>query len=276
MINLLNGEWYKLGKSRSFLVCCICIVASVCLLYGMLFLVDEVQKGNVENGTAGVFVTVDGQEPLSGQSVFESVTVGEILQNIMVVFVVLISGIFNIIFVVGEYGNGAMKNLAGKGYSRGKIFAAKHMVCMLTTEIMVLLSAILNYALGCIFIGKACLEGAVLKDYVIYVLLISALVVAINSIIAVISEISRSLAVGIVVVVCVAGGISSLLFNALDLLLHNFSVQPSSYWLTNLMEECPVSGFETEIVLRIVISVVVWFGVSFAAGMWHFHKADIK
>ena len=98
MINLLNGEWYKLGKSRSFLVCCICIVASVCLLYGMLFLVDEVQKGNVENGTAGVFVTVDGQEPLSGQSVFESVTVGEILQNIMVVFVVLISGIFNIIF----------------------------------------------------------------------------------------------------------------------------------------------------------------------------------
>lgn len=276
MINLLNAEWYKLRKGRSFWICCICIVASILFMYGTLCLVDGIQNGNVENGTGGVIVTVDGQDALGSQSIFESITVGEILQNIMGVFVILISGIFNIIFVIGEFGNGAIKNLTGKGYSRWKIFAAKHMVCMLTTEIMVLLSAILNYVMGCIFIGKACLEGTVLKDYVIYVLLMSALVVAINSIVAAISEISRSLAVGIVVAVCVAGGISSLLFNALDLLLHNFSVQPSDYWLTNLMNECPVSDFGTEIVLRIVISAIVWFGVSFAAGMWHFHKADIK
>lgn len=275
MINLLNSEWYKLRKSRSFWVCCICVIASILFIWGMLIMVDKIQRGDLENGTAGMTVIV-GQETLECQSIFELITVAEILQDIIGVFVLLISGIFNIIFVMNEFGHGAIRNLAGKGYARWKIFTAKYMICLLATEIMVLLSAVLNYVMGVILIGKAGIDEIVFKDYVIYVLLMSVLVVAVNSIVVAISEISRSMVVGIVAVVCVAGGISTLLFSVLDLLLHNFSVEPSKYWLTNLMEECPFSGFGTEIVLRIVISAVVWLCASLVVGMWHFRKADIK
>ena len=45
MFNLLSGEFYKLKKSKSLLVCCVITAVFVLVLYGMLMIVDKVRRG---------------------------------------------------------------------------------------------------------------------------------------------------------------------------------------------------------------------------------------
>lgn len=276
MVNLLSGELYKLRKSKCFLICVALTVVSVVFMYGMLFLANEIQEGQIENGTAGVVVIEENTESLESESVFEDTGIIEVLQAVLGGFVAFIAVVFNAIYVIGEFGHGAIKNVVGKGHSRGKIFIVKYVSCILATVIMLATGAILNLALGCICMGTDSVNGAMLKDYTIYTLLMSGLIVAISSLVIAISEISRNLAVGISIAVCIVGGISSIIFKAIDLLFDRFGVQPSKYWLLNLMQECPVGGFESEIVTRIIVSIVLWTVPAIVIGMCHFGKADIK
>lgn len=276
MLNLLSGELYKLRKSKCFLVCLALMVVSVIFMYGTLYLANEMQQGEIENGTAGVVVSVDVQESSEGETVLENIMISEVLQVVMGGFCSFIVVIFNAIYVIGEFGHGAIKNMAGKGYSRSKIFISKYVSCLLGTVVMLVTGAVSNLAVGCIVIGTDSVNGVMLKDYTICTLLMSGLILAISSLVVAISEISRNLAVGISIAVCIVGGISSLIFLGVDLVLKRFSVQPSQYWLMNLLQECPYTDFGGEIVQRIIVSIVFWTSVSIVIGLCHFRKADIK
>ena len=276
MLNLLSGELYKLRKSKCFVISCVAVIVSVIMVYGMLYLANEIQQGNVENGMVGVVVSEDVGKNATEESVFESMQMIEILQVAIGNFVSVISVIFSAVFTIGEFGNGAIKNLAGKGYSRGKILVSKYISIILATVAFCILGTIVNTVLGCVFIGADTMSTQMVRDYIIYTLLMTGLVVATNSLVVTIAEISRNMAIGISVGVCMVGGISSIIFNGIDLLLHSFSLKPSKYWLLNLMQECPFTDFGSEIVTRIVVSTLVWAVVAIAAGMIHFHKADIK
>ncbi len=276
MLNLLSGELYKLRKSKCFLICLALIVVSVIFMYGMLYLASEIQQGEVENGTAGVMVLADETDGSESQTVFEEIQIIEVLQAVLGGFAEFIVVIFNAIYVIGEFGHGAIKNVVGKGCSRSKIFMTKYISGILGTIVMLVTGVVLNLALGCIFMGTDRITGAMLKDYTVYALLVSGLILAVSSLVITISEISRNLAVGISIAVCIVGGISSMLFSGLDLLLERFSVKPSQYWLMNLAQECPVTDFGGEIVQRIIVSIVFWSGVSLIVGLCHFRKADIK
>lgn len=276
MLNLLSGELYKLRKSKGFLVCLVLTVVSVIFMYGTLYLANEMQQGEIENGTAGVTVFTDGQESSESENVLEDITISEVLQVIMGGFCSFIVVIFNAIYVIGEFGHGAIKNMTGKGYSRSKIFISKYVSCILGTVIMLVTGAVSNLAVGCIVIGTDDINGIMLKDYTIYTILMLGLIMAISSLVVAVSEISRNLAVGISIAVCIVGGISSLFFSGLDLVLKRFSVQPSQYWLMDLVQECPYTDFGGEMIQRIIISIVFWTSASIIIGIYHFHKADIK
>lgn len=276
MINLLSGELYKLRKSKCFLICVALTIVSVVFMYGMLFLANEIQQGQIENGTAGMVLSEEEIQNTEGESVLGDTQIIEVLQAIMGGFVAFIAVIFNAIYVIGEFGHGAIKNIVGKGHSRGKIFIVKYVSCVFGTVIMLLTGAILNLVLGFVFIGTDSVNGAMLSDYAIYALLMSGLVIGLSSLVITISEISRNLAIGISIAVCMVGGISSIIFKGIDLLLNRFSVKPSQYWLLNLMQECPLTGFESEIVTRIIVSIVLWICAAIVIGTCHFRKADIK
>ena len=276
MLNLLSGELYKLRKSKCFLICLALTVVSDIFMYGMLYLASEIQQGEVENGTAGVMVSTDEMDGSESETVFEELQIIEVLQAVLGGFSAFIVVIFNAIYVIGEFGHGAIKNVVGKGCSRSKIFMTKYISGILGTIVMLVIGVVLNLALGCIFKGTGSISGAMLKDYTIYALLVSGLILAISSLVITISEISRNLAVGISIAVCIVGGISSILFSGLDLVLERFSVKPSQYWLMNLVQECPFTDFGGEVVQRIIVSIVFWTVISLIAGLCHFRKADIK
>lgn len=275
MLNLINGEFYKLKKSKSFYICCGVMVVMVLFVYGMLFMVDKIQQGELENGTGGVIVTSSGAENLGKESVFESIGILDVLQQMAGNFTAITTLIFTSLFVIGEFGSGAVKNLVGKGHSKGSVFFAKYVAVEAATAVMFLLCAAATFLFGCIFVGTGQINSIFIKDFIVYTLVQILMTMALNGIVVTTSEISRSVGAGIAVSIGIAC-FSSIIFSGLDLVFHQFQLQPSDYWLTSLMVSCPIYDIPRDYMLQIAAAVILWSVAAIGIGIWHFKKTDIK
>lgn len=271
MLNLLSGEFLKLRKAKSFYVCGILMVLLTFWLYGMLLIADKINQGEISNGTAGVTVS----EEKSELSLMESIGMMDVYQQVACNFATLVTIVFTSIFVIGEFGNGAIKNLAGKGWGRGRIFLAKYLAVEAASAVLFLICAAAVLIGGWIFYGTGAISGAFLRSYGVYTLFQLALVMVFNGMIAAVGEISRSMGIGITVAIGIMS-LSSLFFRGLDLVCHRFGFSPSDYWITVLMENCPFAGEDTDFVRHFVIAVIFWTAAAVGLGLLHFKKADIK
>ena len=201
----------------------------------------------------------------------------DVYQQVVICFVNMTSVIFSALFVITEFVNGAIKNLVGKGYSKEKIFLSKFIMNSVAVVMMVVLSAIVSWVLGCFFIGTEGINGALIRDYVIFTLLQSGLMIALNGIVITLSEVCRNLGAGISIGIIIVG-FSTLLSSALDLVFNRFSIsfKATDYWVVDVMQNCPISGFGANVVIQVIFVIVLWSVLAIGAGMWHFRKADIK
>lgn len=276
MLNLLHGEFYKLRKSKCVYICCILMILSVMLVYGMLALADKIQNGEAENGSFGVVVSeeaVENGEAVS--SVWEGIGVLDIAQQLYGSFSAVIIAIFASIFVIGEYGHGAIKNVTGKGYARWKIFLSKYLSTMVIAGILLIIMAIANLICGSIFIGTDGWNGTFWEDWICYTGIQLLFGIALVGIIVGISEICRNLGSGISVSICLVV-FSTLVTGGLDLIFFKWDLKPSNYWLMDLISNCPLADMESDFVVRAVIASAMWIVLSLGIGGLHFKKADVK
>ena len=122
MLNLLDAEFYKWKKSRSFKICSLLIVGIVIFAYVMIYVASNIQDGKIPNGTGGVIVSSD----FADENVIDTLKTIGILGMMGEITGSGLAGIFITVFVciwcISEYTNGAAKNTAGKGYTRVKVF----------------------------------------------------------------------------------------------------------------------------------------------------------
>lgn len=278
MFNLLKGEFYKLIKSRAFYVTCLVGIISVIFLYGMLLTASKIQSGEVENGSVGVVVS-DEEMQESSVPVLEKLTTLDILQQMYSNFTVFFIAVFISIFVVGEYTNGVIKNIVGKGYARWKIFISKYVMSALAAAFFMILTTVVTVVIG-YFVGAGQAADSVsfmeLLNYVGIQLLIC---IAYCGVVATVSELCRSMGAGIAVNFAIAT-FSVIIVIALDdlvqLILPQSDFKISSYWLVSLMSECPIKDMKVESVLHIVAVSVIWIILTAGIGIFHFKKADVK
>ena len=279
MWNLLSGEFYKLRKSKIFYVCMILMVVVVFWLYAMIMIAQKIERGEIENGQMGVVVSTE-QQPTDGNSMPETESIGilDMYQQIAMNLTTMIAVVFSSIFVIGEFGNGAVKNLVGKGKKRSSIFLSKYIAVEAVTILLSLIGAVTTLLAGCIFFGTEEINGAFLQDYAIYTFYQTVLLMALSGVVASASEMIRGMGAGVVTALCIAGGVAGLIFSGVDLVLEliHFPVNISDYWITNLMQACPMTGFDAAFVSRLVIGVVFWTVAAVGIGGVHFSKADIK
>ncbi|MCQ6557484.1 ABC transporter permease [Paenibacillus mendelii] len=114
MNNLIQSEWYKLRKDRSFRALILIISASA-LFWSIFQHIDR---------------TMDGEAPPTGIEMWMSALLGN---YIMIIGMCVLAGFF----ISSEYTTGVMKGIAASGNTRGRIIVAKQLV----------------YALGCIILG---------------------------------------------------------------------------------------------------------------------------
>ena len=271
MFNLLSGEFYKWKKSKSFKVCCVITILFILFMYGSFLMADQVQKGEMENGTAGVVVETEAQS----ESILDSIGILDVEQIIFGSAAGIVTAVFVCIFVIGEYGNGAIKNIVGKGTSRTSIFLAKYIMAMIATIVLLLIIGIVTLVCGLFIFGTDSITAEFIKNLCQYVGIQVLLGAAFAGSIVAIGELSRTLGVGISVSLGVYM-LASTLFSGLDLLFHKVDFRPSEYWVANLVTDCPLNDISGDFMSRVVIAVVFWIVVSVAAGMLHFKKADVK
>lgn len=274
MLNLLSSEIYKFKKSMSFKVCLIIPLCMIIFNFIMINLVMGIQKGEIENGTAGIELSEEEtQESVDGYY-------GGYLDIVSQTYSAGYGTIFNIIFiclwVVGEYANGAIKNMTGTGYSRKQIFIAKYLSANMAAFIINLI-CMLVIAIGAMILDGAHVDAGMIQNLVIYTFLQMGFGAAFASIVITICELTRNIAAGI----SIGMGImffSELIMQGVDLLLHtahlNFKV--SAYWVMNIITECPIMDYSEDFIGRGIAVIVMWMIIPFVLGMAHFERTDIK
>lgn len=273
MINLLSGEFYKLRKSKCVYICGLIMVVFVFLLYGVLFLADKIQKNEAENGSFGI--VVEEQNEGNASPILDEVGILDVAQQCYGSISQIIVAIFACIFVIGEYGHGAIKNVMGKGYARWKIFLAKYISVTVASVLMMIIMSIVNLLCGGIFIGTDGWNREFYQDWFGYTGIQILFGVALIGIIIVISEICRNLGSGISVSICLIT-FSSILTAGLNLLFFKWNFKVSDYWVLDLITNCPLTNIESDFLVRAIVSSVLWIVLSLGIGALHIQKADVK
>lgn len=272
MFNLLSAEWYKFKKSKSFLVCTLIAIAVAWLLYGTLQLAENQESfGTANNGVTVAYVA----EPGVDNSEIQNISILDVVQQMLCGFTSIMTCIFVCIFVIAEYGNGAIKNIAEKGYSRKKVFLAKFVAAILAAMLMTIVIVEATVILGVFFRGTGDLNPSFFRSLFAYTGIQLMLGMAYTGIVVTICEISRSMGIGISVSLAVAS-CSTLLSGALDMALHRWNVKASDYWIMDLMTNCPLTNIDGTFVRHAVIASVLWLVIAFVIGIVHFQKRDIK
>lgn len=273
MSNILHGEFYKLRKNKCFYICCLAIAVSVLFVFGILNMADSIQKNETENGSYGVTLSEDQLE--DENSIWDQITIMDMEQYMFGNFAAIIAAVFTSIFVIGEYGNGAVKNIVGKGYARWKIFAAKYISTITAVILMMLIMTAEVWLCWIAFRGTKELTGEVYQNMFKYTGMQMMFSVVLIGIVIVVSEVCRNLGAGI----SIGFGIivfSPLVADGLDLLFHRWEISPSNYWIVSLIQNCPLTQMGNKFVIHAVITSIIWFLLSLTVGIVHFQKADIK
>ncbi len=279
MVNLFKGEFYKLRKAKSFYICCMVFAVCIVMVYGMIIMAEKIQKGEMQNGSYGVVVNEESMAEEGQEAPAAEVSVLEVLGQMMASFGIVTTAIFIAVFVVGDYGNGAVKNIVGKGMARWKIFVVKYSFTILAAAALLLVMTVLTVLAGIIFKGTGILSAQFFREIGIYAGIQMMLGLALAGIIVFVSELCRNLSAAISIGIGILL-FSSLLTGLLDVgarfLLPNAGFRFSDYWIVDLISNCPIKDIESGFILRAVIMTIVWTALSLAAGIWHFKKADIK
>lgn len=279
MFNLLSAEFYKLRKGKALFVGLLIVAALVVMLYVSLMMIDKINSGEISNGTGGVIVFENGETvagELGTESMMQKIGIDGVLQQIFSGhFVGLILAVIVSIFVVREFGTGAIKNLVGKGYSRSTIFLSKLLSTVVLSMVFQVAAAMISILIGIPFLGSEGLSIINWTDIAIYTGLQILFGITAAGIFVLMGELTRNLAAAIAV------SIGVLLFSTsatalLDLLCHQIGFEPTKYWFLDLMSSCPLTEFDTEFLVRSVLVSIVWFVVAAVLGVLHFQRADVK
>lgn len=274
MINLLRGEIYKLCRSKCLYICGITLVVFVLLTYGLFSLTDMMVTGQVENGSMGVNVSVEAEA--AEVSIWDEMNIGAIGQMMFGSIGTLIASIFTSIFVFGEYAQGAIKNVVGKGYGRLSVFTSKYLSTIVGTLVLNVCMVITVLLCEVLILGGSRLEG-MLPELAAYVGMQLLLSTALTGIVVMISQFCRNLGAGIAVSICLIV-FSSFITMALNTLMNFLKIELNvcDYWILDLIGNCPVGAMDTGFLVRALICTAAWFALALVAGGMHFRKVDVK
>ena len=275
MLNLLSGEFYKFKKSKSFGFCLLSAAALAALLYISLLLLENIQQSG-----QGVVITGGMEESLDGNgeplSLLQRIGVADIVQQMLNShFSGFIVSVFVSIFVIGEFTDGAVKNIVGKGYSREAIYLSKLLMVVCAAALMTWLVIAITLCLGFFFLGMEGINAINWKDMAVFAAMQAVFEISLAGLVMLLGELTRSLAAGISISIGVAV-FSSVLTEGLDLAFHNLGFELSGYWVLDLQARFPTGDFGRETILRGLLVSLGWFLFAALAGTLHFRKADIK
>ncbi|MGM9970211.1 MAG: ABC transporter permease [Anaeroplasma sp.] len=241
MKELINFEFRKLFKSKSFFIC-----LAVCL--GLVLLGGLTTKVLLENSN-GEIATPNALSMLKG--VIGSANV------------VLISGIFTALFVCEDDTSGTIKNIYSRGYSRRDVFLSKYIVSLVSILIFTLSSMILSFLFGSVTWPS---ELGIQNTYVITIIAQIVMVIAYHAVFFAISskigKIGSSIAFNIVGPMFV-----SMVLGMVDAFLKLEENKISGYWIDSLLSSLQQTSVTNSVITSAIILGIVYSVIFIVIGI---------
>lgn len=274
MGSILNSDFYKLFKMKSFYIC---LIISAVLGFFEIFMM-QLANNMIEEAQSQAGMIMDGIQ-IKMANCLQSVFNNGDFSIIVIIAIVL--------FVTVEYNSGTLKNLVGRGCSRSKLFLSKTVTSV--AEALLLYAA---FAVCYIVSGFAMLStdgidnefvSRLLLTYAVQILIIIAGV----CVMVAVSTLLRSKGGAIAVLIC-----ANILVPMIIQIIYMISITGedmsevadavsggsgalSQYWIFSTASKVWENIANGEVYISLIIPVV-YIIASIAAGLAVFKKRDIK
>jgi len=250
LLNILKSDFYKLGKSKTFLICTLLSVGMSLLLVATMT--------NPE--AADMFGEQSGIGALTGLLAMNA--------HLQVI------AAFVTVFVTLEFRLGTIKNTISRGAGRVQVILSKFLVSSVAS-IIILLAFMLTIMLSGTILWGFDPSGIVTISGLIRMLTLQILItIAYTALFTFISIAFRNLAgalvtsfVYVAIFPFILGGLTHLFGGGID--FSRFSLE---WAMANLATLSPAPGD----ILRGVIIALIWMAVALEIGMGIFYKRDVK
>ncbi len=287
MCNLIKMELYRLWHATSTRVILIVTVGLVAAFMAMTALVLEVGTQleestvtGVESGTGAADGTitygiyVDEADGWSSEEVEMAEIVATTLQSslLFLMCVILVAT-----YVYADQKNGYIKNIAGQFPKRGKLVAAKFAAVAIAVLVLLAVDeAVTLIGIKCIWKSNAHLDSfaELMKISGVHYLLL----LGVSAAVLWITIRAKSSSAGVVLGVLLSCGISSTVYELINLLIQKIvpgtDFDISLYTLENSIHSYSVGAASGETIRAIVLSVV-YGALAVGAAAWIMRKRDV-
>lgn len=239
MFKLLNFEFRKLIRQKSFYIC---IAAMLALLVGSAYTTELMTaKSGVEDPS------------LSGISYLMEAISGSALSAVLAVFIPL--------FICEDYTSGTIRNIITRGFSRLEIFIAKLIAVLAATVIMTAVCLAAAYLVGTAFwgAGEPSLGSEQIKILLCQLAVIAAYATMFFAISSMLQKVGGSIAICLILPMAAV-----ILLSLADAALAEREIELSGYWIENLGRSLASVEAEAEDIKKALIGAGCYFAASIA------------
>ena len=240
MFKLLNFEFRKLIRQKSFYIC---IAAMLALLVGSAYTTELMTaKSGIEDPS------------LSGISYLMEAISGSALSAVLAVFIPL--------FICEDYASGTIRNIITRGFSRLEMFIAKLIAVLAATVLMTAVCLAAAYLVGTAFwgAGEPSLGSEQIKILLCQLAVIAAYATMFFAISSMLQKVGGSIAICLILPMAAA-----ILLSLADAALAEREIELSGYWIENLGRSLASVEAETEDIKKALIGAGCYFAASIAA-----------
>ena len=239
MFKLLNFEFRKLIRQKSFYIC---IAAMLALLVGSAYTTELMTaKSGIEDPS------------LSGISYLMEAISGSALSAVLAVFIPL--------FICEDYASGTIRNIITRGFSRLEIFIAKLIAVLAATVLMTAVCLAAAYLVGTAFwgAGEPSLGSEQIKILLCQLAVIAAYATMFFAISSMLQKVGGSIAICLILPMAAV-----ILLSLADAALAEREIELSGYWIENLGRSLASVEAEAEDIKKALIGAGCYFAASIA------------
>lgn len=239
MFKLLNFEFRKLIRQKSFYIC---IAAMLALLVGSAYTTELMTaKSGVEDPS------------LSGISYLMEAISGSALSAVLAVFIPL--------FICEDYASGTIRNIITRGFSRLEIFISKLTAVLAATVLMTAVCLAAAYLVGTAFwgAGEPSLGSEQVKILLCQLAVIAAYATMFFAISSMLQKVGGSIAICLILPMAAV-----ILLSLADAALAEREIELSGYWIENLGRSLASVEAEAEDIKKALIGAGCYFAASIA------------
>ena len=239
MFKLLNFEFRKLIRQKSFYIC---IAAMLALLVGSAYTTELMTaKSGVEDPS------------LSGISYLMEAISGSALSAVLAVFIPL--------FICEDYASGTIRNIITRGFSRLEMFIAKLIAVLAATVLMTAVCLAAAYLVGTAFwgAGEPSLGSEQIKILLCQLAVIAAYATMFFAISSMLQKVGGSIAICLILPMAAV-----ILLSLADAALAEREIELCGYWIENLGRSLASGEAEAEDIKKALIGAGCYFAASIA------------